>query len=125
MFLILINGVPNFILKSKQIKKINYYIYIYIFFFFLRSGCSWEHLELHVAPPLSPLLENKIKLIFMTRAVPKYLNKTLITLIPKNRNLETLNNYHSISLCNTIYKMVTKIIVARIRPLLPNLISPL
>ena len=61
----------------------------------------------------------------MTRAVPEYLNKTLITLIPKKRNPETLNNYRPISLCNTIYKMVTKIIVARIRPLLPDLISPL
>lgn len=70
-------------------------------------------------------VKKEIKHIFTERAVPEYLNKTLITLIPKNRHLETLNNYRPISLCNTIYKMVTKIIVARMRPLLPNLISPL
>ena len=28
-------------------------------------------------------------------------------------------------MCNTVYKMITKIIVARIRPLLPDLVSPL
>ena len=56
--------------------------------------------------------------------MPEYLNRTLITLVPKCQNPETINNYRPISLCNTIYKVVTKIIVARIRPLLSNLISP-
>lgn len=62
-------------------------------------------------------VKKEIKHIFMTRVVPEYLKKTLITLIPKNRNSETLNNYHPINLYNTIYKMMTKIIVAQIRPL--------
>ena len=70
-------------------------------------------------------IKKEIKLIFMSRVVPEYLNKTLITLIPKNRNPKSLNNYRPISLCNTIYKMVTKLIVARFRPLLPDLVSPL
>ena len=65
------------------------------------------------------------KLIFNTGAIPEYLNKTLITLIPKCENLESLNNFRPISLCNTIYEIVTKIIVARIRPLLSGLVSPL
>ena len=56
--------------------------------------------------------------------MPEYLNRTLIVLVPKCQNPETINNYRPISLCNTIYKVVTKIIVARIRPLLSNLISP-
>lgn len=62
-------------------------------------------------------VKKEIKHIFMARAVPEYLKKTLITLIPKNRNSETLNNYRPINLYNTIYKMMTKIIVAQIRPL--------
>ena len=70
-------------------------------------------------------VKKEIHHIFTTKAAPEYLNKTLITLIPKSRNPETLNNYRPISLCNTVYKMVTKIIVARLRPLLPDLISPL
>lgn len=53
------------------------------------------------------------------------MNKTLITLIPKCKNPKSLNNYRPITLFNTIYKVVTKIIVVRIRPLLQKLISPL
>ena len=56
--------------------------------------------------------------------MPSYLNKTHIALIPKIQGPETLGNYRPISLCNTVYKIVTKVIVARLRPLLDKLISP-
>ena len=62
--------------------------------------------------------------IFSSGKMPRYLNKTLISLIPKCIGPETLNQYRPISLCNTVYKVVTRIIVNRIRPLLSNLISP-
>ena len=64
-----------------------------------------------------------MKNIFSTRKVPDYLNKTLITHILKIQGLETLGNYCLINLCNTVYKVVTKIIVNWIRPLLGSLIS--
>jgi len=63
------------------------------------------------------------KNIFETRAMPKYLNETLISLIPNCQSPESLSNYRPIILCNSIYKVVTKIIVGRIRPLLDRLIS--
>ena len=53
------------------------------------------------------------------------MNRTYITLILKIQGPETLGNYHPISLCNTVYKVVTKIIVSRVRPFLEKLISPL
>ena len=53
------------------------------------------------------------------------LNQTHIVLIPKIQGLETFGNYRPISLYNTTYKIATKIIVARLRPFLENLISPL
>ena len=56
--------------------------------------------------------------------MPSYLNKTHIALIPKIQGPETLGNYRPISLCNTVYKIVTKVIVARLRPFLDKLISP-
>ncbi|KAK9990873.1 hypothetical protein SO802_025858 [Lithocarpus litseifolius] len=55
----------------------------------------------------------------------EYLNETLISLIPKCQSPASLNNYRPISLCNTVYKMVTKIIVGRLRPFLDKLISPI
>ena len=67
----------------------------------------------------------EIKEIFSKKKIPKYLNKTLIALIPKIQGPETLGNYRPISLCNTIYKVISKIIIAQIRPFLDKLVSPL
>ncbi|XP_075670077.1 uncharacterized protein LOC142639824 [Castanea sativa] len=65
----------------------------------------------------------EVKNIFAIRKMPEYLNRTHIALIPKVQGHEMLGNYRPISLCNTIYKIVTKIIVARLRPFLDKLIS--
>lgn len=62
--------------------------------------------------------------VFATRKVPTYLNKTLIVLIPKIQGPKTIGNYRPISLCNSVYKIISKIIVARLRTYLENLISP-
>ncbi|KAL0012167.1 hypothetical protein SO802_007275 [Lithocarpus litseifolius] len=66
----------------------------------------------------------EVRKIFAAKEIPEELNRTSITLIPKIPGLETLSNYHPISLCNTMYKVVSKILVARLRPLLGKLISP-
>ena len=66
----------------------------------------------------------EIKEAFTNGIIPSYLNETLVTLIPKCQSPETLNNYRPISLCNSVYKIISKINVALIRPLLANLISP-
>ena len=67
---------------------------------------------------------NEIKEVFIKGVILSFLNETLVTLIPKCQSPETLNNYRRISLCNSVYKIISKIIVARIRSLLTNLISP-
>lgn len=70
-------------------------------------------------------LVEEIKDIFSKKKIPDYLNRTLIALIPKIQGLETLGNYRPISLYNTVYKIITKIIVTRLRTHLDKLISPL
>ena len=67
----------------------------------------------------------EVQKIFADKRVPEDLNYTHIALIPKIQGPETLDNYRPISLCNTVYKVVTKIIVARLRPYLDKLISPM
>ena len=66
----------------------------------------------------------EVKKVFLWKEVPKFLNRTLISLIPKIPGSETLNNYHPINLCNTVYKVVSKILVVRLRLLLGQVISP-
>ena len=65
----------------------------------------------------------KVKRVFAERKVPSYLNKTHIALIPKIQGPKTLGNYRPISLCNIVYKVITKVIVARLRLYLDRLIS--
>ena len=48
-----------------------------------------------------------------------------MVLIPKMASPESLGNYRPINLRNTVYKMVAKILVAKIRPHLDKLVSPL
>ena len=76
-------------------------------------------------PMVGDSVVRKVKRIFMEKKVPEYLNQTHIALIPKIQSPETIGNYQPISLCNTIYKVVAKIIVARLKPNLEKLISPL
>ena len=70
-------------------------------------------------------VKREIKEVFMKHEVPEYLNQTLIALIPKQSDPEIVSHYRPISLCNTVNKVISKIIVLRIRPLLPSLISPM
>ena len=68
----------------------------------------------------------------ISQAVPSYLNSrsilkssnhTFITLIPKVQNLERVSDFRPISLSNVIYKIVSKVIVNRLKPLLDSIIS--
>nr|XP_029148267.1 uncharacterized protein LOC114925184 [Arachis hypogaea] len=50
---------------------------------------------------------------------------TLIVLIPKVEVPSSLREFRPISLCNVIYKIVTKVLVNRFRPFLSEIIGPL
>lgn len=54
----------------------------------------------------------------------KSFNKTIITLIPKTEKPATLKDLRPISLCNVIYKVLSKIIVNRLRSLMQKYIAP-
>ena len=54
-------------------------------------------------------IKKEVKQIFNVNKVPEYLNRTNIVLISKIAGLEILGNYCPISLCNTVYKIVSKI----------------
>lgn len=64
------------------------------------------------------------KNFFDTGVLPEGVNETAIVLIPKVAYPEPLKDFRTISLCNVIYKVVSKCIVNRLRPLLQDIISP-
>lgn len=51
------------------------------------------------------------------------INSTHVVLIPKVPNLEFIGQFQPISLCNYFYKILSKVLVNRLRLLLPELIS--
>jgi hypothetical protein len=55
--------------------------------------------------------------------MPDGINDTAIVLIPKIKNPTSLKDFRPISLCNVIYKVVSKCLVNTLRPLLQDLIS--
>jgi hypothetical protein len=62
---------------------------------------------------------------FATGHIPVDLAETLIIPIPKIDEPQSLSDFRPISLCNVVLKLVSKVLVRRIRPHLETLIGPL
>eukprot|EP00253_Pinus_taeda_P013020 PITA_13020 len=52
------------------------------------------------------------------------LNSTFIALVPKSEEANTPEKFWPIALCNVIYKLISKVVANRLKPLLPLLILP-
>ena len=65
-----------------------------------------------------------VKSFFTSGRLLKEVNSSLIVLIPKFQSPSSVNHFRPISLCNTMYKTISKPLVSRLRPLLDKLISP-
>lgn len=58
------------------------------------------------------------------RDFPDELNRAFLVLIPKIETPQNVTQFRPIGLCNIVYKAATKVIVNRLKPVLPSLISP-
>jgi hypothetical protein len=55
--------------------------------------------------------------------MPKIVNNTTLVLIPKVKQPQDLTQYRPIALCNVLYKIVSKVLALRLRPILDEPIS--
>lgn len=63
-------------------------------------------------------------IFFFTGHLPNSWGKTFVTLIPKKNNPSCVTDFRPISLCNVSYKVISKILANRLKPIIPNLIGP-
>ena len=74
----------------------------------------------HVGPSVVDLVSKA----FLSSKIPKGINDSFLALISKVDPPSECKDFRPIGLCNTIYKILTKVIAKRIKPLWSNLIHP-
>lgn len=62
--------------------------------------------------------------VFSHYHMPNHMNTTFLGLVPKCHNVDTIKNFRPIGLCNNAFKLVTKIIINRLKPFLDTIIGP-
>ncbi|XP_031502653.1 uncharacterized protein LOC116265842 [Nymphaea colorata] len=64
-----------------------------------------------------------VRNFFSSRKIVKSVNETMICFIPKKGNSKKVDDYRPIPFCNTIYKIISKVIVNRLRTILERIIN--
>ena len=67
---------------------------------------------------------NMVKAFFHSSFMLKTLNHTFITLIPKIPKPEKVTQFRPIAICNVTYKIISKILVNKLKPFMDSLITP-
>lgn len=73
---------------------------------------------------IAPSFSKFIRGLWMNPREIGNVNFTDIVLIPKVDKPEYISQFRPISLCNVSYKVLTKIVVQRLKPFIPDIISP-
>ena len=66
---------------------------------------------------------NEVLNVLRGGQIPEGWNNTMIVLIPKGANPEKMKDLRPISLCNVVYKLISKVITNRLKLILPEIIS--
>ena len=75
----------------------------------------WQRIGLEVSEAVLSCLNSGTLL--------KSINHTFISLIPKVNNPKSVSEFRPISLCNMLYKIISKVIANRLKPLLNSIVS--
>ena len=75
-------------------------------------------------PIVGDLVSQAILEFFLNSKGLHMINSTFITLIPKSEHADSLEQFRPISLCNFLYKVITKLLANRLQLVLPTIINP-
>lgn len=69
-------------------------------------------------------VSHEVQCFFSTGKLKPAFNHTFIALLPKINSAFKVEQFRPIALCNVVYKIITKIIAGRLRPLLELIVHP-
>lgn len=69
-----------------------------------------------------PAILNEVKLFFETGRMPRDIARSNLILIPKSEKPKGVADYRPISVCNTIYKIISKLLAMRLQPIISHCI---
>lgn len=72
---------------------------------------------------VGPDMINAVTEFFVSGKMLQQWNATILTLIPKKQNAVKISDFRPISCCNTAYKVIAKLLAARLKQILPDVIS--
>ncbi|KAF7839819.1 DNA polymerase alpha subunit B [Senna tora] len=72
---------------------------------------------------VSSSVYDMVRSIYQNPVLIEHINHTLIVLVPKTARPECLKDLRPISLCNVIYKAITKVLANRIKGIMPLLVA--
>lgn len=73
---------------------------------------------------LGPEVVQSIRHFFYTSFLPASTIATILSLVPKHPGASLITEYRPISCLNTLYKVISRLLVKRLKPMLPSLIVP-
>lgn len=65
-----------------------------------------------------------IQSFFLYGFLPTGINATVLSLIPKVENAQSMKEFRPIACCNLLYKVISKVLAARLQVLMPTAIEP-
>ncbi|XP_074271258.1 uncharacterized protein LOC141595186 [Silene latifolia] len=72
---------------------------------------------------IGPIVTETVLAILRGERSPAELNKTNIVLIPKKKAPDKIRDFRPISLCNVVYKLVSKVLANRLKTFLGDIVS--
>ncbi|XP_013739903.1 uncharacterized protein LOC106442805 [Brassica napus] len=72
---------------------------------------------------VGPAIVAEVREFFITGSMPAMINRTHVRLIPKGQNAIKVADFRPIALCNVYYKIISKLLSLRLRPVLSGIIS--
>lgn len=73
---------------------------------------------------VGPIVTSEILRFFQTGVLPSSVARSNLVLIPKKDKPERVTDYRPISVCNVVYKVISKILASRLKGFIPTLVGP-